>query len=179
MKCLGFTNKKDLRRCRNPGKPLFCALHSRQPLVWLFAIVVTGGGFVFSAVGGVAVILPYFGIASTPLAERKAPIPEETNSPPSRSRPSVLPSPNESPTLASTPAPKQADNLSSPKKQLAQKPGTASDHINRARALLGREQLVAALAECNKALGLEPGNRTAIDLKNSINDLYKLQKQKQ
>jgi hypothetical protein len=98
--------------------------------------------------------------------------------------PTVLPSPNESPTpkvaptLAPTPSPIQAVTPSSQRRQPGQKIETASDHIDRARALLGREQLDAALVECKRALRLEPNNQTAIDLKNSINNLNRLQKTK-
>jgi hypothetical protein len=89
--------------------------------------------------------------------------------------PSTQSDPHSSPTPI--PSHTQTVNLSSQKIETAQKMDTALDHINRARALLSRGQLDAALAECNKSLRLEPKNQTANDLKKSINALYKLQKQ--
>lgn len=183
MRCLGFIKNKNfqIRRCKRQGNRFFCDDHSRQPLGWLIFLLVSALG----VVGSIASILSLFGYSRAPVAERKDLIPSETNFAPPVSNPQVPPSPNESPTpkvaptLAPTPSPTQAVNLSPQKRQSAQKTETASDHINRARALLGREQLDAALAECNRALRLEPKNQTAIELKNSIYDLYKLRKQKQ
>jgi len=138
---------------------------------------------VFGFVAGTASILGLFGPLRGPVAEYKALPAAETNSAQSVSRPSSQRSPRESPTptvaptLAPTPLSTQAINSSSRKRQLAQNV-EASDHINRARALLGREQLDAALVECNRAIALEPKNRTAIDLKNSIDNFKKLRNKK-
>lgn len=176
MTCLGLIKNKNykVRRCKEQGKRFFCHHHSLQPLGWLLGVVITGG----SIAGSIASILSYFENSRTSVAERKALTPAETNSPQSVLPPLVSPSPNESPTVAPTPSPTPAVGLPS-QKQLTKKTETASDHINRARVLLGREQLDAALVECNKALRLDRNNRAAIDLRNSINELHKLQKQQQ
>jgi|GEM_PF-6587048 len=173
MRCFGFTNFKNLQLCGNTSRWGFCRFHSRQPLVWCSSV--------FGFVAGTASILGLFGPLRGPVAEYKALPAAETNSDQSVPRPTSPRSPRESatptvsPTLVPNPLSAQAINSSSRKRQLAQNAETALDHINRARALLGREQLDAALVECNKAIALEPKNQIAIDLKNSIENFKKLE----
>lgn len=102
---------------------------------------------------------------------------------PSVSEPTPQPIPTAT-GLSPTPSPAQtrAVNLSPPpKRQPEPKKESAANHINRARALLGRgpDYYSAALAECDLALRLEPGNQDAIALRNSIRALERLYKQKQ
>jgi hypothetical protein len=97
-------------------------------LVWLSFLI-------FTIFPGTGFLLSYFGNGRVPVAEYKGLTPAKINSAQPVSSSPVLPSPNESPTpkvaptLAPTPSPTQAVNISSQKRQSAQKTETPSYHL--------------------------------------------------
>lgn len=153
MTCLGLINKKNLTRCRNPGKPLFCPLHSRQPLVWLFVSV-------FTVLAGTASILSYVGHSGVPVIDKKGPTPPETIFAPPVSSPSVLPSPRESP----TPHVKTQGDAN---RNLRRESGRSA-HLDRARVLYKQARYKEALDECDAELRANPRNKEALTLREHI-----------